>query len=333
MRFRLFLSALAAAVLIGMIVWAETASWRETDELERQLETPELRDRSAEARETLRRFRTWLVISSGGALVLAIVLGRAVHREMIAPLQRRLVETHAVLARQEKLAALGVLAAGVAHEIRNPLTAIKARLFSQRKRLDPGSPELHDAELINGEINRLEQIVKNFLLFARPAEPHREEVEVGEFLEQVRELVLLELEPRGTELRVESPAGLRAALDPAQLRQVMLNLIRNAAESLGHGGVVTLRARETFLPFAQRRTPAVALEVEDNGPGIPPDVQQRLFDPFFTTKESGTGSGLAIAERITEKHGGTLQFRALSPQGAIFSVILPAAAEQPPMQP
>jgi signal transduction histidine kinase len=326
MSFRLLLSTLAVIGLVVLIAWAEVANWQKLAALEQRLARPERGPLAAEVRETLRGFRGWLIASSAGMLVLVLVLGRTVQREMIAPLERRLVETHAVLARQEKLAALGVLAAGVAHEIRNPLTAIKARLFSQKKRLPPGSPELHDADLIKGEIDRLEQIVKDFLLFARPSEPAWQELPAIELLHRVAELVRPELEVRGTALRVDAPDELRVRLDPAQIRQVLLNLIRNAAESLGSGGTVTLRARPTYLPFAPQRTEAVALEVEDDGPGIPSEVQQRLFDPFFTTKETGTGLGLAIAERITEKHGGTLQFRTRAPSGAVFTVILPAGA-------
>jgi signal transduction histidine kinase len=127
-------------------------------------------------------------------------------------------------------------------------------------------------------------------------------------------------------LRIEPSSGLRTRLDPAMMKQVLINLVRNAAESLGKHGRVILRARSTFLPFASARSPAVAIDVEDNGAGIPTDVQARLFDPFFTTKASGTGLGLAIAERIVEKHGGTLEYRTSPQRGTTFTVTLPALA-------
>jgi signal transduction histidine kinase len=117
-------------------------------------------------------------------------------------------------------------------------------------------------------------------------------------------------------------------IDLAQMKQVMINLVGNSAESIGRDGTITLRARSTFMPLSARRIPAVALDVEDTGPGIPPEVQQRLFDPFFTTKEAGTGLGLPIAARITEKHGGSLQYRTQSPGGTTFSVILPAKEDE-----
>src|SRR5205807_306240 len=103
------------------------------------------------------------------------------------------------------------------------------------------------------------------------------------------------------ELTVEPGEELYFRIDSAQMKQVLINLIQNAADSIGQAGRIILRARRAVLPLVARRTEAVALEVEDTGRGIPPEVQARLFDPFFTTKASGTGLGLAIAERISQK--------------------------------
>lgn len=345
MNKRLLFPLLIIVALVAGIGWAEYTSWKEVAELQRQLHSPALtrvlaqseqwpaEDQAAlrglivEAQTSLDAFRGWLVASCVGVLVLALVLAHTIQRQMIAPLESRLVESQAVIARQEKLASLGMLAAGVAHEIRNPLTAIKARLFSQAKRLRRDSPEHADAVLINDEINRLEQIVKDFLQFARPAEPNLAPVEAAAFLHSVQELMAPELKLRGIDLRLDAPEDLAAKMDTSQIRQVMLNLIRNAADSIGREGAITLRARETFLPFAPRRASAVALEVEDTGPGISPEVQERLFDPFFTTKETGTGLGLAIAERIVHRHSGALQFRTQAQRGTTFSVILPKPRE------
>ena len=343
MNKRFLFSLLIIVALVAGIGWAEYTSWKEVAELQRQLQSPALtrvlaqseqwpaEDQAAlhglivEAQTSLGAFRGWLVASCVGVLVLALVLAHTIQRQMIAPLENRLVESHAVIARQEKLASLGVLAAGVAHEIRNPLTAIKARLFSQAKRLQRESPEHADAVFIKDEINRLEQIVKDFLQFARPTQPKLMPVEAAVFLCSIQELVAPELKLRGIDLRLDAPEDLTAKMDTSQIRQVMLNLIRNAADSIGsEGGAITLRARETFLPFAPQRAPAVTLEVEDTGPGISPEVQERLFDPFFTTKEAGTGLGLAIAERIVHRHGGALLFRTQMQRGTIFSVILPS---------
>jgi signal transduction histidine kinase len=259
-------------------------------------------------------------------LVLAVVLIVLVNRGLIAPLRSQLIASHAIIARQEKLASLGVLAAGVAHEIRNPLTAIKARLFSQQKRLVLGSPEHADSLVIKEEIQRLERIVRDVLQFARPGEPAFALRPALAFLREIGELMAPTLEKLHINLTVEPGEELYIHIDPAQMKQVIINLIRNAADSIGQAGRITLSARRAVLPLASRRTEAVALEVKDTGRGIPPEVQSRLFDPFFTTKASGTGLGLAIAERIAQKHGGGLQYRTRSGCGTTFSVVLPNAS-------
>jgi signal transduction histidine kinase len=261
-----------------------------------------------------------------GMLVVLIGLGAwvalIVYRDMIAPLRVQLIETHALMERQEKLASLGVLAAGVAHEIRNPLTAIKARLFTQQKRLPPGTPEAEDAVVINDEINRLERIVRDFLQFARPAAPKRVTVSAEVPLQQVCDLMRPQLEKREIDLSVATVARASISVDLQQIKQVLINLVQNAADSIGHHGRILLRARLEPGPTRSSRG-RVILEVEDDGKGIPMEVQKRLFDPFFTTKESGTGLGLAIAARIVEKHEGLLEFQTQMNYGTTFGVVLP----------
>jgi signal transduction histidine kinase len=122
--------------------------------------------------------------------------------------------------------------------------------------------------------------------------------------------------------------GGRFRADPQQLKQVLMNLVHNAAESIGHDGVITLRAHQGTSRLNSKPTQVVMLEVEDNGPGIPTDVQDRLFDPFYSTKEQGTGLGLPIARRIIEKHGGDLQFESEPGQGALFRIVLPLYREE-----
>jgi signal transduction histidine kinase len=264
-------------------------------------------------------FGLLLVLLSLGAWVAVVV-----YRDMIAPLRVTLVETRELMERQEKLASLGVLAAGVAHEIRNPLTAIKARLFTQRKRLVTGSPEAEDAAVINREIDRLERIVKDVLQFARPADPNLVRVLAEIPVREVCELMAPQLEKSGINLRIDLTAPAMVEVDLLQIKQVLINLIQNAAESIGHDGTVTLRVRLGSGRLRNSPSPSVVIiEIEDTGHGISPEVQKRLFDPFFTTKESGTGLGLAIAARIVEKHGGDLEFQTAPNRGTIFGVVLP----------
>ncbi|HZT22596.1 MAG TPA: ATP-binding protein [Verrucomicrobiae bacterium] len=269
----------------------------------------------------------WLRDLLFGALALLLAAGAClafvVYRDLIAPLQVQLVESRQLAERQEKLASLGLLAAGVAHEIRNPLTAIKAWLYMHQKRLKTGTPEYADAHLINGEINRLERIVRDFLQFARPSDPQLTEVPADQPLREVQMLLAPELEKAGITLAVDGATTARVRMDPDQIKQVLINLVRNAAESIERNGRITLRARLDEKRLADKPTEVVILEVSDTGKGIPPEVEKRLFDPFFTTKDSGTGLGLPIAARIVEKHGGALQYQTQINRGTTFGIILP----------
>ncbi len=268
----------------------------------------------------------WSVLGLLGLLfVFGVALAAAVYWNLISPLKVKLVESQALVERQEKLASLGLLAAGVAHEVRNPLTAIKAALFMQQKRFLPGSPENSDAEVVEREILRLERIVNNFLQFARPAEPELANIPAELPLQEVQKLFRAELAKDGIQLiREESPA-LQINADPAQIKQVIINLVQNAADSIGRNGTIALRARQSRKRLAKGETDVVILEVSDTGKGIPSDVEKRLFDPFFTTKASGTGLGLSIAARILEKHGGLLQYQTQVNRGTTFGIVLPRA--------
>lgn len=276
----------------------------------------------AETQDTLVNHQRLLQMTSILILALALALGVQVYRGMIAPLRVSLSESKSIIERQEKLASLGVLASGVAHEIRNPLTAIKIRLFSLKKSA-PVLTENEDVTIIGNEINRLESIVKDFLQFARPSEPKLARISATHILQQVRELIRPQLERSGIDLRMESSNGGLVHADAQQLKQVLINLVQNSAENIGRNGTVTLRLRHESVELNGRMKPAVILVVEDTGKGIPPEVELRLFDPFFTTKEGGTGLGLAISARIVEKHGGLLRYQTRLHQGTTFEVVVP----------
>lgn len=271
---------------------------------------------------TLERHQQLLQLTSGLILVLTVALALVVYRGMIAPLRQGLTQSQKIIERQEKLAALGVLASGVAHEVRNPLTAIKIRLF-RLKRAVPGVADSEDATLIANEIARLERIVRDFLLFAKPSEPAMCRVSAGECLKEVRNLLQPQLERIGIDLLLEETELLWVHADAQQLKQVLINLVQNAAETIGLNGTVTLRTTKSSAELDHRLRPVVILSVTDTGKGIHPEVEDRLFDPFFTTKDQGTGLGLAIAARIVEKHGGLLRYETQLDQGTTFEVILP----------
>ena len=185
-----------------------------------------------------------------------------------------------------------------------------------------------DLEVISGEISRLERIVKDFLHFARPAEPKLGALSASAVVSEVHELMRAELAKGSIDLKLEDPTAAKIRADPHQLKQVLINLVRNAAESIVAAGTVTLRVREGAAVLQNKRQLCVFIEVEDTGAGIPPELHQRLFDPFFTTKETGTGLGLSIAARIIERHAGVLKFQTRLKQGTVFSILLPVARNE-----
>ena len=238
-------------------------------------------------------------------------------------LERAKVQAERLLERQEKLATLGTLTAGIAHEIRNPLTSLKARLYTLEKHLQTVPAARKDTDIINAEISRLERIVQDALSFARPADPKLEPLVADTLLREVQGLMSPDLESRAVQLVVEPNSELHIRADSGHLKQVLINLVRNAADAIVGAGTVTLRARAARASLAGRETDAVVLEVSDTGKGIPPEVERRLFDPFFSTKDGGTGLGLPIAARIVERHGGMLEYQTRPGHGTTFGVVLP----------
>jgi len=278
------------------------------------------------ANTTLSQLRLLVLSLLGFLFVFGLALAAFVYRDMIVPLRVKLVESQSLLERNEKLASLGLLAAGVAHEIRNPLTAIKAAVFIQQKKFPASSQEHADAELVQREILRLERIVTEFLQFARPAEPHMVRTTANAPLQEVQLFLAPELAKTNIKLVVEDFAPLQIQADAEQIKQVLINLVQNAADSIGHDGTITLRARADRKSLGNGETNVVVLEVADTGKGISPDVEKRLFDPFFTTKSTGTGLGLSIAACLVQKHGGALQYQTQLNRGTTFGIVLPEAA-------
>jgi signal transduction histidine kinase len=277
----------------------------------------------AKASGSLASFKEILIASVVMLLALVGAMGWVIYRDTIAPLRTKLVQSQTLLERQQKLATLGTLAAGIAHEIRNPLTSLKARLYTLEKHLENVPAARKDTDIISAEISRLEHIVQDVLSFARPSDPKLETIAAGTVIREVQGLMSPDLETRGVRLIVESSPELFLRADSGHLKQVLINLVRNAAEAIDGAGTVTLRTRPARAPLGGRETDAVILEVADDGQGIPLAVEKRLFDPFFSTKETGTGLGLSIAARLVEKHGGVLQYQTQPGHGTTFGVVLP----------
>lgn len=269
--------------------------------------------------------RTWSVASTLLIVVLVAWLAYFLWRDLVAPLRAQVLADATTIRRQTKLSTVGRFAAGIAHEIRNPLNSIKARLYAQDRLLPPESPAREDNRVISDEVVRLEQIVRDFLAYSRPGEPRLQVISAAEPLRSVADLMGSELAQAGIGLELEVQVEPRVRADPAQLQQVLTNLVRNARESMPAGGRITLRCRRRE---AARTKPAAAvLEVQDSGGGIPPEVRSRLFEPFYTTKETGSGLGLSISAQIIEAHGGQIECETQLNVGTTFRILLPITTD------
>jgi len=248
------------------------------------------------------------------------------------------VEMEQELRRVDRLAAVGQLSASIAHEIRNPLAAISGAVQVLRGRAlesDPDAARLIDIAL--RETDRLNQLITDFLVYARPAPERREIVCLAPVAAEVAEM-LARVAPSGISLAVEVPGGLEVFADPGQLRQVLWNLVLNAAQAMPEGGQVRIAAlapaesppqgglREGRSREAEAKSAWVEISVSDQGVGIPPELRERIFDPFFTTRRQGTGLGLATVHRIVESHGGHIRVESSPGQGSTFRVRLAAGA-------
>lgn len=223
----------------------------------------------------------------------------------------------------EKLATVGKLAASVAHEMRNPLTAVKMWLFSIRSAV-AGDRELdHKLEIISDEILRLESIIRNFLEFSRPPALRLERRQIADLVSKTLDLFRPRIEGRGLRLSYADPGELPPVVaDPEQIRQVLGNLLDNATEATPEGGQIDVT---TTAERDRDGRPWVVTRIRDTGHGMPEDVGRRIFEPFFTTKDEGTGLGLCIAAQIVARHNGRLVLESSSEQGTTLALWIPTA--------
>ncbi len=244
-------------------------------------------------------------------------------------------EMQAQVLRMDRLASLGVLASGIAHEIRNPLAGIKMMAQTLEEEIDEGDPHREYLTRIVRQVNRLDELIKVFFSYAKPRQPVRRLYRLAEIVSEVTALLRKKLESRGITFREQYAAALPPVhVDFHQMQQVFMNLFLNAIDAMPEGGQLTVRAEAvtTTLHAVDRRgrrhlQPVtgrfVRVEVEDTGHGVPEELLGSIFDPFFTTKPQGMGLGLSIVYRIVEEHGGEITVTSETGKGTRFTLLLP----------
>ena len=228
-----------------------------------------------------------------------------------------LKKTEAQLIRSEKLAALGQLAAGIAHEIRNPLTSINILIHSMTENLPSGDSHKEDLKVIEEEIHRMNEILDQFLRFAKPATPLLEKADVSSIFEETLQLLRPHIEKQIIVVEKEFQSLPIILMDREQMKQVFLNLLLNAIQAMPGGGHLTLRGQNS------EDGQWIHLSIQDSGIGISSENINKLFDPFFSTKEGGIGLGLSITHRIIDQHHGKIEVESAPGKGTLFTIWLP----------
>ncbi len=249
---------------------------------------------------------------SGVAVAFLVLLSMLLLRVI-----RRFLELEARERAQQHLRALGTMAAALAHEIRNPLGAMKGLTQLAQEELPPEHGAQAAMRTVVSEAERLERLVSDLLDFARPKGTQAEEFDVAELVAELRTLLRQRLQVAGVELETSVPPGLKARSDPNGLRQVLLNVLSNALDAVPREGRVSLSARR------EERGRALLVEIGDSGAGFGGRDPEELFQPFVTTKTRGTGLGLAVSRQIVEALGGSIVLANGRLGGALCSIRLP----------
>ena len=232
----------------------------------------------------------------------------------------------AQIERQRRLVALGSMAAEVAHEVRNPLGGVKGFASLLARKVQDEAAKRYVDKIIEG-VNSIEQVVDDFLLYARPMEPRFRMADLHEILDTS---LMLSVD-QNEHIQVIREYGSdvpKITVDPEQMRQVFINLMINAEQAMPEGGTLRIQTSSVASGPSAREHPecaeCVQIRIADTGTGIVPEIRDRIFDPFYTTKETGTGLGLAIVHRIIESHHGTIYVETAPGEGTTFVIELPA---------
>jgi two-component system sensor histidine kinase HydH len=293
---------------IGSVFESETERWYLPGRGGEGRATREVRGTVAE-REVLMRYSATGLGDSGAVLIRVEDLVDADTEEE-------------VFRNTERLISLGELSARVAHEIRNPLTGVRTTAQFVASKLRAGDSRRDDLQDVLKELDRIEQIITDLLLFARPQAARPVPTDLREIVEKVLDNLARRFMDGGIEVDVDLDADIPLVqIDPDMVQQVVLNLAINAIQAMPGGGVLRVT---TGLRRTRYKKAYVDVTVADTGPGIPDEVKEKIFDPFFTTRSMGTGLGLSISLQIAREHGGNLTARNLAQGGAAFRFALPA---------
>lgn len=228
--------------------------------------------------------------------------------------------------RSDRVSALGTMVAGIAHEIKNPLTSMK--LFIQLMEENKSNPEFWNeyGAVINNEVNRLETLVENFLGFARTREADMQDINLQEIMNKVYQLVKTQCSKENVQIQIEVDPTIKVHADTQKMLQVFLNLILNAVQAMGKKA--NKNAKVVIYSEVEENGSQVKIAVADNGTGIPKENLDKLFTPFFTTKQKGTGLGLSIVHKIVEEHDGKIQVESEIGKGTVFYITLPLVKQK-----
>lgn len=257
-------------------------------------------------------FVSGLILGVFVTLLLAVVVGIYGYRRIVA-LERKALQS-------ERLAELGTLTGGLAHELKNPLSTISLNLQLLREDISPDDPAnsriANRIATVHREAQRLKEILDDFLRYGGKMEINRQPTDLNELCEDLVDFFVPQAQLQRVQLRLRrAETPVTANIDPKLIKQAVLNLMINALQAVGEGGEIILSVRQ------QGRWGVI--DVIDTGEGIPEDVREMLFVAYYTTKRTGTGLGLAMTRRIVEEHGGSISFRSEVGKGTDFTIQLP----------
>jgi signal transduction histidine kinase len=269
--------------------------------------------------------RSLMLKIAAGAIISVILLLVAFAYVIRLLAKTRRLEAEAQMA--DRLAYVGTLASGLAHEIRNPLNAMNMNLQMLEEELSPIGAAPDASSLLSstkGEVRRLEGLVNDFLSYARPVEPRLEPRDLNLTVDEVARFLRAALNQKGIAIETSLQTALpTVAIDEAQIRQALMNIVINAKDVLGEGGKIEIAT-------ALGSQSDVVVRVKDNGPGIAPEMRQKIFEVFYSTRGGGTGLGLPIAQKILESHGGWVELESEVGVGTCFILHIPRAPRPEP---